>query len=112
MDMQLKRAFEWFLANDNQHNNAVYALQRARAELWAKELDIEARWEWDEAPWDCDAPAPEELLACVLEHDGEFAILCSIGDPTPEYRRLIEADLAIELQHTLHEREANLVLQL
>ncbi len=75
------------------------ALSLAVAEQWAQDNDIEAEWQWDDAPWDGDCPAPDELWGCILKHGDSVASLWSIADPDANYRRVIEAELASELLH-------------
>lgn len=54
---------------------------------------------------DCGCEPPDEMLGCVLRtaHDKHAASLWGIGDPTPEYRRVVEAELAAEHLHEIRE---------
>ena len=91
---------------------AVCALELARAEDWIRtlEADGEATIEWwpDEEWWawqeeielDCDPP--REVLVCVLGFEGRFASLGGIMDPTPEYERVVVAELASELMREVY----------
>jgi hypothetical protein len=74
------------------------AEEMAKAEQDAERMGWTASWEWDDMPWDGDVPAPHEVLGCVLKNDrGEvLASLWGIGDPDKNYRRVIEAELALE----------------
>ncbi len=74
------------------------AKRLAQAEAWAEEQGITYEWMPDDLPWDGDGPAPDEMLGCVATHGDETASLWGIGDPSPEYRRVVEAELACELQ--------------
>src|SRR5262245_58257864 len=81
----------------------------AAAEQHAARMGWTATWEWDAMEWDGEGPAPHEVLGCVLKNaDGEIlASLWGIGDPSRDYRRVVEAELAAEaraeIQHSVHE---------
>lgn len=70
----------------------------ASAEEWAEEAEVSFEWTHDELPWDGDCDPPNELLCCLATHGDETASLCGIGDPSDQYRRVVQAELALELQ--------------
>ena len=89
---------------------AKSAIQLARAEIAAERLGIE--FEWDEDPCHDNGPEdwgwPEhdvkrfwrtshEVTQCIATLHGEdVASLGGIWDASPEYRRTVEAELALE----------------
>lgn len=103
---------------------AACALSLARAECWAEEEGVRAEWEQDECPdlsWceDCAAAVQlrrsdyseracwlrshteehfAEQYGCTLTLGGETVSLWGIDRPCPEYRRVVEAELAQELE--------------
>lgn len=86
------------------------ALAAAGAEAWAREQGIEFRWEDDwnigdhAAEFDCcedGGPDTCEMCAAYLG-DTLLACLGCIDDASDEYRRVVEADLAIEARAELH----------
>lgn len=87
------------------------ALEAAGAEAWAREQGIEFRWEddWtitDHAYEFCDDAYPEgnpETCETCAAYLGNTMLAClgCIDDATDEYRRVIEADLAIEARAEL-----------
>lgn len=84
---------------------AAGALALARAERVAQELGFEFEWEEDPEPYemgDAETEMPSEVLNCLAlyaddERDYTSASLCGIGDPSPEYHRVVEAELALEI---------------
>ena len=78
------------------HRRCARAL--AEAEEHARRMGWVAEWVRDEEPWEGDGEAPSEVLGCILKNQrGEVLdALWSIGDPTREYRRVVEAELAEE----------------
>lgn len=85
------------------------ALEAAGAEVWAREQGIEFRWEDDwnvgdhVAEFDCyedGGPDTCEMCAAYLG-DTLLACLGCIDDASDEYRRVIEADLAMEARAEL-----------
>lgn len=85
------------------------AMELADAEIAAEQARIRFEWHWDDdADWswmdqECFAKAKlreqeHEVFYCLaLDDDGEcLASLGSIFDPSNEYRRVIEAELAQE----------------
>lgn len=82
------------------------ALAAAGAEAWAKEQGIEFRWEddWtvtDHAHEYCADAYPNgnpETCECCAAYLGDDVLAClaCIDDATDEYRRVIEAELAME----------------
>lgn len=75
----------------------------ARAEKWAKDHDVSFTWEDDwgvdhQKEFDCyEDGGPDTCEMCAALQDGKVitAIGC-VDDATPEYRRVIEAQLAAE----------------
>lgn len=86
---------------------AGQALEMARAEAEAREAGLHFEWADDPVGWgdvESDlrmgyidqAPERVECAACLSE-DGEcLASLCGIEDADDDYRRVIEAELAME----------------
>lgn len=112
---QLRDAWRFFVANAGYctpPGRAACALKLARDEQWAQEEGITFEWVADELPWDGDCPAPEEILGCMATLGDETASLWGIGDPTPEYRRVIEAELASELSVDFFDALASHIRQL
>lgn len=70
------------------------ALARAEAEAAARGWRVE--WEGDPEPYE-DEDAREVLGAVLRDLDGHvLASLWGIADPTREYQRVVEAELALE----------------
>src|SRR4051812_30114076 len=82
------------------------AKELAEAEAWAQREGVKAQWVPDDMPWDGEGPPPEEVMGCILELDGETVSLWGIGDPAENYRRVVEAELASQLRHTMYEKVA------
>jgi hypothetical protein len=82
-------------------NSAICAFKLAKAEIDAEGV-LSFVWEPDDRQWDGDGPTPETVECCLVyapEADisgPPLASLSGIGDPSPEYRRVVEAELAIE----------------
>mgnify|MGYP001607311749 CR=1 FL=1 len=98
---------------------AAGALQRAKAEQWAIDSDVEFEWHYEE----CDYYDYRDMLGdhaywCIQEERGEkhthevlwcaamfngkcIAALGGIIDPSTAYRRAIEAELALEAQQSI-----------
>lgn len=80
------------------------AVLMAEAERWAARNGIEFTWEDDfeitdhVAEFDCYDQEPGTCEGCVARSrkGGVVASLWCIDDATPEYRRVIEAELAME----------------
>lgn len=78
----------------------------ADAERWARETGVWFRWEselgWIDhvAEYDTYDAEPETCEACIAyDEDGEVvASLGCIDDATPQYRRVVEAELALEVK--------------
>ncbi len=103
MDTALRAAWRFFLEHAGYATppgRAACALELARAERWAGEQGVTFAWQHDPEPWDADAPAPDEVLCCTASYGDESVALCGIGDPSDEYRRVIQAELSRELQTT------------
>ena len=95
---------------------AISAAHLARAEQWALEVGVVYEWVDDDTPCDgdCDCPNPRPSYeGCILYRDtkcqscgnGErehLASLWGICGATPEYRRVVEAELALEAMDGLH----------
>jgi hypothetical protein len=88
------------------------AVKLAEAEAWAKSAGVEFEWDddWevgdhkeefgDDSAYADGGPDTCESAAAVL--DGEIiGSLCCIDDATPEYRRVVEAELALEAHDAL-----------
>lgn len=78
------------------------AVNLARAEYMVQQLNWEYEWEEDPDGWstlgDIDPKDVEEVLGCVLK-DGSGDVVASLGgiiDPDRNYRRVVEAELALE----------------
>jgi hypothetical protein len=83
------------------------ARELAAAERYAQRNGWQYEWvddpDWDGKTLCCheepQCPPPHEVLGCVLrgaEGRSVLASLWSIGDPSPEYKRVVEAELAFE----------------
>lgn len=75
------------------------ALARAEAEASARGWRVE--WEGDPEAYemgDAETEEPREVLGAVLRDENGHVLgsLWGIGDPTREYRRVVEAELALE----------------
>jgi hypothetical protein len=109
--MDKQRAFRFFCeqAGYAVGERAVGALRLAKAEAAAKDVlrfrwvdDIDADYSWlDEKK---ETQADHEVFGCIAErqctkcgHWEQAASLWGIFDPSPEYRRVVEAELALEL---------------
>ncbi len=97
------QAYRFFFENAGYcvGRRAAGALALARAEKAASERGWSFSWEWDELPYemgDAETEPPEEVLVCVLkdEHGRTLECLGGIGDPSKEYVRVVEAELALE----------------
>ena len=110
IDSRLRAAWRFFKEHAGYctpPGQAACALDLARAERVAK--DEGCTWEWvpDDQPWDSDDDyEPDEVLGCILrdESGSVLASLWGIGDPSAEYRRVVEAELAQEaLDHLVPE---------
>ena len=81
-------------------HNAEDAASLARAESDAQRRGWHYDWQWDAEEWDPGDTdyTPTEVLGAVLTdaNGAELASLWGIADPTPEYRRVVEAELAAE----------------
>jgi hypothetical protein len=80
---------------------------RCAAELtsaleWALCEGVSAEWQGDQDAWDDhdeDDTVTERYESCIVRHpDGRTTSLSAIGDPTHEYRRVVEAELYDELR--------------
>src|SRR5262245_2759984 len=75
------------------------ARELAGAEAWAERMGITFEWIPDNQEWDLDAEEqPREVLGCVVRYStGTIGpSLWGIGDPSRNYGRVIEAELALE----------------
>lgn len=77
------------------------AIALARAEAEASSRGWRVEWEGDPEPYemgDAETEEPNEVLGAVLrDEDGHnLASLWGIGDPDRNYRRVVEAELALE----------------
>lgn len=94
-----RAAFRFFFANAGYilGRRAVCAHQLLKAEQWAKENDVTFTWSYD---YDSEENGAE---VCTAEKDcplcGEpqvVASLCDIQGADTDYRRVVEAELALE----------------
>ena len=81
--------------------DAAYAMKLAKAEQHAEEQGWTVEWDYDQDEYqlgDAEDKMPDEVLIAVLKDaDGHvLESLGGIGDPSPSYRRLVEAELALE----------------
>lgn len=95
----LKRRYEFFRS---QGYGSQTAISLARAEKAAEERGWECEWEHDEDPdlsWADEQQLAEirEVLTCVLkDEDGQVLdALGGISDPSREYSRVVEAEMAL-----------------
>lgn len=77
------------------------ARELARAEREAKSRKWHVRWQHDHEPYELgegETKAPKEVLnAVLLDKDRKpLESLCGIADPSHEYKRVVEAELALE----------------
>lgn len=112
----LRSAFRFFHEHSGYSvppGRAVCALDLARAEALASEEGWRVEWHDDAEgarDWYCECGCqPSEVLGCVLtftHDDGSEAhfSLWGIGDPSPEYRRVVEAELASEAREAFYVR--------
>lgn len=126
-----RRAFQFFLtwAGGVVGQNAVGALNLARAEKWAEDRGITFEWEYDsdaDSSWcqrcehirECGhigrqtmqckhVSCEHEFLGCTLKDpEGEFMeSLWGIDGVTPQHRRVVEAELALEAYAQYEEQE-------
>ena len=82
------------------HSGAQNAEELAKAEQIASSHDWIVTWEYDQVKYQLgdDEEQPNEVLAAVLK-DNQGNVLASlggIGDPSREYQRVVEAELAAE----------------
>ena len=73
----------------------------AKAEQYAEEQGWTVEWDYDQDEYqlgDAEDKMPDEVLVAVLKDaDGHvLESLGGIGDPSPSYQRLVEAELALE----------------
>lgn len=105
--MTINKRYRWFrraVGNTVPGRNAAYALALARAEEWAENEGVKVRWEYDQyadLSWLEPGETVNEVLGCIVSHDGYNASLWGICDPGPDYQRIIEAELADELREQL-----------
>ena len=106
IDRDLYQAFRFFHEHGTMRVgfHGVDALALARSEAWAKDVELEFKWEYD---FDADPPAEGcEVLWCGVEYQGLRAGLGGIELRSPAftygcardpYVRVVEAELAAEL---------------
>lgn len=84
-------------------HNAETAFNLACAERVATDLEWSYAWEYDAEPYECGEgeSTPNEVLGCVLRDENGQVLqsLWGIADPSREYARLVEAELASEACH-------------
>jgi hypothetical protein len=96
---RLKKNAEFFRKNAGCDMKG--AMDLAQAEFEAEALGWTVEWNFDPGPYelgDAETEVPKEVLVATLKNaKGEtLASLGGIGDPTPKYGRVIEAELALE----------------
>lgn len=93
---------------------AACALALAKGEEWAIEHGADWTVEIDCEHWEGDCPEPPLVVNCCLALDGESVSLCGIGVAGwgDDYLRVVYAELALELQELLLERECNAIPRL
>ena len=103
-------AYKFFKANAGwatPPGRAACALALARAEADAADHDVTFVWEDDSDAYFCDPEGyegAEEILSCMAfqpceccgKPDEVVASLGGIADPNDDYRRVVEAELALE----------------
>src|SRR5690348_2890824 len=77
------------------------AVYLARAEAEAARRGWHVNWEYSEEPYemgDAETEMPSEVFDAILydENDRVIGSLGHIGDPSREYKRVVEAELAVE----------------
>jgi len=92
------------------------ARRLATAEEFAKKHGWTAEWvadtEADPTDWDGEGPMGEEAFVCMLRNENG-QVLATLGgtwDPTAEYQRVVEAELALEAMHAHEARNAAIVI--
>lgn len=102
---KLKKKIDFFLKNAYP-NDLKAARDRARAEKFAQDSGWEVEWEYDQEEYqmgDAETEPPSEVLVAILRDADRNVIgsLGGIGDPSREYRRVVEAELASEAMHEM-----------
>ncbi len=78
------------------------AIQLAQAEVWAAAHGVTFKWMPDEdadpTDWDGEGPIGESAEGCVAKcaSGGVLESLWGIWDASEEYRRVVQAELALE----------------
>lgn len=80
------------------------AQAEARKERLVRKGSIRIEWSLDADPYETDDEKPDEVLECRIYEKCRqcrqwrcVSSLGGIGDPSPEYRRVIEAELMLEI---------------
>jgi hypothetical protein len=106
MDKSTMRAYRFFHENavGIVGERAIGAMLQVRAEREAAERDWCFCWEPDYDDSADGNTTPRERFSCLLrDFEGNvLARLGSIGDPSPDYCRVIEAELAAEALSVMH----------
>lgn len=98
---ELLEPFKFFRANAgycDPPGKAACALALARAEEWARENDLTLIWHMEDEFRQGELPSPCE---CCFAIDPSGYVLASLGgitNATDDYRRVIQAQLALEAQ--------------
>ena len=97
---RLRKRARFFMENSGS-KDAAYAMKLAKAEQHAEEQGWTVEWDYDQDEYqlgDAEDKMPDEVLIAVLKDaDGHvLESLGGIGDPSPSYQRLVEAELALE----------------
>lgn len=85
------------------------ASEMAAAEAWARQAGVNYVWEYDDDSSGDGDETPHQVREMVAVYlDGEIiASLASVGDATPEYRRVIEAEMALEGREVVGQTKAH-----
>jgi hypothetical protein len=109
-DKRLREGYQFFFTHAGYATppgRAVCALELAKAERAAEEAGFTAEWVEDPEGWyDVEGSEPKEVLGCIVKAPSGLDVsLWSIGDPSRQYRRVVEAELASELLAEEHARQ-------
>lgn len=101
---KLRAKIDFFLANAHP-NDLKVAKKLALAEKFGEDAGWNVAWEYDQEPYelgDAEEQMPAEVFCAILRSaDGNvLGSLSSIGDPSNEYKRVVEAELMHEAMLT------------
>jgi hypothetical protein len=104
---KLKARIDFFYKHNGPDLRAARDL--ARAEKFAAESGWEVDWQYDPEPYqmgDAEETPPSEVMVAALR-DSDNNVLASlggIGDPDANYRRVVDAELALEAMWAMSKR--------